>query len=95
MYQIKLDGVDIRLYNTHWLRDQMAFVTQEGSLFDGTIEENLRYGKPDATLQEIEQACKDANAHDFISLMKKAIIYTFNFLDILCLKISISKFCPS
>ncbi|WP_040979718.1 ABC transporter ATP-binding protein [Oceanobacillus jeddahense] len=64
--QILLDGVDIKTIKRASLRKHMAFVLQDTFLFHGTIRENIRYGRLDATDEEIEQAAKDANAHDFI-----------------------------
>ena len=57
--------------NVKWLRSQIGVVSQEPVLFDTTIAENIRYGREDATLDEIMQAAKDANAHDFISSLPK------------------------
>ena len=51
--QILIDGVDIRDYDVKWLRRQVGVVLQEPYLFHGTIAENIRYGNPDATLEEI------------------------------------------
>jgi ABC-type multidrug transport system fused ATPase/permease subunit len=65
--EITLDGVDIKELNVKWLRQQIGFVGQEPVLFSGSIAENLRYGKLNATQEEIEEACKSANAHNFIS----------------------------
>ncbi|HSI83875.1 MAG: ABC transporter ATP-binding protein [Candidatus Methylacidiphilales bacterium] len=64
---ILLDGRDIREPGLEDLRSQVGVVTQESFLFNGTIMENLRFGKPDATLAEIEAAARAAHAHDFIS----------------------------
>lgn len=64
--QILLDGQDILRVTQKSLRDQMAIVSQEVDLFSRTIGENIAYGKPDATPQEIAQAAKLAYAHDFI-----------------------------
>jgi len=63
---IKLDGVPIDELEIGWLRSQIGLVSQEPILFATTIYENIRYGKPDATKEEIEQAAKMANAHNFI-----------------------------
>mmetsp|Transcript_40967 Transcript_40967/g.67215 ORF Transcript_40967/g.67215 Transcript_40967/m.67215 type:complete len:1208 (-) Transcript_40967:912-4535(-) len=63
---VKLDGVDMKDLNVNFLRSQIGYVGQEPALFATTIENNIRYGKPDATMQEIEEAAKRANAHDFI-----------------------------
>lgn len=62
-----LDGVDIRELNIRWLRRQIGVVSQEPVLFASTIRENIAFGKEGATQQEIEDAAKLANAHDFIS----------------------------
>ena len=65
--QVLVDGIDIRRLQLRSLRDQIGIVFQDPFLFSGTIEENIRYGKPDATRQEIIEAAKQANAHDFVS----------------------------
>lgn len=64
--QILIDGVDVRDYDLHWLRQQIGVVLQEPYLFHGTIAENVRYGRPEATDYEVMQAARAANAHDFI-----------------------------
>jgi len=64
--KIKLDGVPIDELEIEWLRSQIGLVSQEPTLFATTIYENIRYGKPDATKEEIEAAAKMANAHNFI-----------------------------
>ncbi|MDM8100999.1 ABC transporter ATP-binding protein [Oceanobacillus oncorhynchi] len=64
--QITLDGIDIKKIKRTSLRKHMAFVLQDTFLFHGTIRENIRYGNLDATDKEVEQAAKNANAHDFI-----------------------------
>jgi ATP-binding cassette subfamily B protein len=64
--QILIDGVDIRDYDVKWLRRQIGMVLQEPYLFHGTIADNIRYGKPDASEAEIIRAAKAANAHDFV-----------------------------
>lgn len=63
---ILLNDVDISDYTLHSLYDQMGMVFQDTILFSGTIEENLRYGKPDATMDELVAAAKAANAYEFI-----------------------------
>ena len=63
---IRLDGVDLRDYDTHALRDSIGLVLQKNHIFDGSIEENIRYGKPDATFEEVEQAAKSACIYDQI-----------------------------
>jgi len=66
---VKIGGHDIRSLDPETLRRMIAVVHQDTYLFYGTIEENLRLGKPNATPEEIEAAARDANAHDFISLL--------------------------
>ena len=63
---LKVGGVDVREYDIHALREQVAMVLQKNVLFSGTIKENLRWGNPDATIDEMEKACRLACAHDFI-----------------------------
>ena len=63
---IKIDGTDIKDVTLKSLRDHIGVVQQDVYLFMGTIKENIRYGKPDATDEEVIQAAKLANAHDFI-----------------------------
>jgi ATP-binding cassette, subfamily B, bacterial len=65
--QIKIDGVDLRDLKLNSLRDQISVVLQEPLLFSGTIEDNIRYGKLDATEEQVRDAARAANAHDFIS----------------------------
>lgn len=64
--QVKVGGVDVRDYDLTSLRDNVAIVLQKNVLFKGTIKENLRWGKEDATDEEIMEACKLSQAHDFI-----------------------------
>ena len=63
---VKVGGVDVRDYDLDTLRDNVAMVLQKNELFSGTIEDNLRWGDPDATDEEMEHACRLACAHDFI-----------------------------
>ncbi len=63
---IKIDGTDIRDVRLNSLRSQIGMVLQETTLFAATIRENIAFGRPDATQEEIESAAKDAQAHDFI-----------------------------
>ncbi len=63
---ILLDGIDIREYKMESLRSLMSFVTQETFLFNDTIFNNITLGRPDATEEEVMEAAKIANAHDFI-----------------------------
>lgn len=64
---VSVAGVDVREFDLTYLRGCVGMVTQEAYLFNGTILDNLRYAKPDATQEEIEEACRVANIHDFIS----------------------------
>ena len=66
---IKLDGVDIRDYKLTSLRDQIGYVLQDTVLFRGTIRDNIAYGRPNATQEQIEEAAKLANADGFIAEM--------------------------
>ena len=63
---VKVGGVDVRHYGIKALRDQVAMVLQKNVLFSGTIKDNLRWGNPNATDEEMEHACRLACAHDFI-----------------------------
>ena len=63
---IKVGGVDVRRYDMEALRNQVAVVLQKNTLFSGTILDNLRWGKPDATLEECQAACRAACADEFI-----------------------------
>ncbi|WP_313129386.1 ABC transporter ATP-binding protein [Anaerocolumna sp.] len=63
---VKVDGVDVRKITQHDLRDKLGYVPQKGILFSGTIDSNIRYGKENATQQEIEGAAKIAQAYNFI-----------------------------
>ncbi|XP_038724797.1 ABC transporter B family member 19 [Tripterygium wilfordii] len=67
--QVLLDNVDIKTLELKWLRDQIGLVNQEPALFATTILENILYGKPDATMAEVEAATSAANAHSFITLL--------------------------
>ncbi|MFC5272186.1 ABC transporter ATP-binding protein [Adhaeribacter terreus] len=64
---ISIDGQDINAYNLTQLRHNIGIVPQETILFGGSIRENIAYGKPNATLEEITEAAKKANAYQFIS----------------------------
>jgi ATP-binding cassette, subfamily B, bacterial len=69
---VRIGGHDIRTLDPEVLRRMIAVVHQDTYLFYGTVEENLRLGKPDATRDEIERAARDANAHEFISLLPQS-----------------------
>ncbi|WKZ36593.1 MAG: ABC transporter ATP-binding protein [Anaerolineales bacterium] len=64
--RITIDGHDLRDVRLDSLRSQIGIVLQETTLFSGTIRENIAFGKPDATLEEVQAAAKSAAAHDFI-----------------------------
>lgn len=69
--QVMVDDEDIKDLNLGWLRDLIGVVGQEPVLFGCSIRENIVYGKPNATDDDIWQACRDANAYDFISKLPK------------------------
>ena len=64
---VKVGGIDVRNYDLQTLRHNVAMVLQKNTLFSGTIKENLRWGNPDATDEELVHACRLAQADDFIS----------------------------
>ncbi|MEL7237725.1 MAG: ABC transporter ATP-binding protein, partial [Planctomycetota bacterium] len=64
---ILLDGRDVRDYDVQWLRGHVGVVLQDPYLFYGTIADNIRYGRPEASLGDVVTAARAANAHDFIS----------------------------
>jgi len=66
---IRLDGHDLRDVTLRFLRENVAVLLQETLVFDGTVRENIAYGKPDATDEEIEAAASAADAHDFIQAL--------------------------
>ena len=68
---VRIDGRDVRGVTLESLRRQMGIMTQDNFLFSGTIRENIRYGRLDATDAEIEAAAKAVNAHDFIMKLEK------------------------
>lgn len=63
---IKIDGVDVRDYDLMKLRDKIGFISQKAMLFSGSIAQNIRFGKKDATMEEISHAASVAQASDFI-----------------------------
>ena len=69
--RVLIDGHDVKDVTIESLRNQMGIMTQDNFLFSGTIRENIRYGKLDATDEEIEAAAKTVNAHDFIMKLEK------------------------
>jgi ATP-binding cassette subfamily B (MDR/TAP) protein 1 len=66
---VMIDGIDTREYDLSYLRTNIGLVSQEPTLFSGTIGENIRYGKPDSTEEEMIHAAMQANAHNFISAL--------------------------
>ena len=68
---ITLDGVDLREYDTKYLRENIGLVLQKNHIFDGTIEENILYGKPDATHEEVVEAAKKSYIYDQIMQLPK------------------------
>ncbi|MDD3808991.1 MAG: ABC transporter ATP-binding protein [Erysipelotrichaceae bacterium] len=66
---LKVGGVDVKDYDIKSLRDNVAVVLQKNVLFTGTIADNIRWGKPDASIEEIEEVCRIAQAEEFISRM--------------------------
>ena len=68
---ITLDGVDLRDYDTHYLRENIGLVLQKNHIFDGTIEENILYGNPDATHDEVVEAAKKAHLYDQVMELPK------------------------
>ncbi|MDD4066042.1 MAG: ATP-binding cassette domain-containing protein, partial [Bacilli bacterium] len=69
--QILIDGVDYKKRSIGWLHENLGYVMQTPHLFSGTIKENIRYGRLDATDEEVVAAAKAANAHGFIGLLEK------------------------
>ena len=65
--EVLVGGIDVRDYDLESLRNQVSVVLQKNVLFSGTIKENLRWGNPDATEEELVEACKRAQAHEFVS----------------------------
>lgn len=68
---VLIDGMDVKKVSIESLRQQMGIMTQENFLFTGTVKENIRYGKLEATDEEIKAAAKAVNAHDFIMKLEK------------------------
>lgn len=64
--EVKIDGIDVRDYDLTVLRDSIGMVLQENRLFEGTIEENIKWGKKDATLEEVKEACRIAQIDKYI-----------------------------
>lgn len=69
--QVLIDGVDVRNYNLAALRHKIGYIPQKALLFSGTIADNLRYGKADATVEEMDRAVEIAQATEFISRLSE------------------------
>jgi ATP-binding cassette subfamily B protein len=69
--ELLINGVDYRQRSLHWLQSQLGIVLQTPHLFKGTVRENIRYGRLDATDAEIEEAARLVNAHEFITQMEQ------------------------
>ena len=78
---ITLDGVDLREWDTRFLRENIGLVLQKNHIFDGSIEENIRYGKPDATFEEVEEAARKASVYDQIVALPKGFDTAANHLS--------------
>ncbi len=68
---ITLDGIDLKDYDTHYLRENIGLVLQKNHIFDGTIEENILYGNPEATHEEVVEAAKKAHLYDQVMELPK------------------------
>jgi ATP-binding cassette subfamily B protein len=72
--QILVDGIDYRNRSLHWLQSNLGVVLQQAHVFSGTILENIRYGRLEASMAEVEAAAKLAGAHDFIMAMEQGYL---------------------
>ncbi len=79
--RVLLDGKNITTLNVGWLRSQIGIVSQEPVLFTGSIEENIRFGKQNATDEEVQSAAKMANAHEFIMALPEVKTHAFYLLQ--------------
>lgn len=71
--EVTFDGIDVRKLDLEFLRRNIGIVSQETYLFNGTIRENLLYAKPDATEEELIEACKKANIYDFVQNQEQGL----------------------
>ena len=78
---ITLDGVDLRDWDTRFLRENIGLVLQKNHIFDGSIVENIRYGKPDATFEEVEEAARKASIYDQVVALPKGFETAANHLS--------------
>jgi len=69
--QVFIDGYDVKTIDKRWLREQIAVVSQDVFLFHDTVYQNILYGRPDASKEEVLQAAQRAHAHEFICRLKK------------------------
>ena len=69
--EVRVDGIDVKDWDPAALRSQIGMVLQESTLFSGTVRDNIAYGNPAASLEEVMRAAKAAQAHDFIRAMPK------------------------
>ena len=69
--RVLIDGLDVSQYRLRGLRERIAIVLQDAMLFGGTVAENLRYGRLDATVDDVQQAASAAHAHDFITRLPR------------------------
>jgi ATP-binding cassette subfamily B protein len=69
--QLLIDDIDVKNYDLHTLRNAIGHVQQDVFIFYGTIKDNILFGRPDATMDEVIQAAKQANIHDFIMSLEK------------------------
>ena len=72
---VRIDGRDIRDLDLTAYRQQLGYVPQEAFLFSGTIRDNIAYGRPDATNEEVEEAARAVGAHDFIATLTGGYLY--------------------
>jgi ATP-binding cassette subfamily B protein len=70
---IKIDGVDLRDYDLYDLREQIGLVSQDVFLFSGTVLDNIKYGKPDATLEEVQEVIRIVAAEEFIDALPEGL----------------------
>ena len=73
--------MDLRDWDTRFLRENIGLVLQKNHIFDGSIEENIRYGKPDATFEEVEEAAKKASVYDQVVALPKGFETAANHLS--------------
>ncbi|PHT75565.1 hypothetical protein T459_19087 [Capsicum annuum] len=83
--KILLDGVPINKLQLKWLRSQMSLVNQEPAFFATTIEENIMFGKEDATMEQVIEAAKASNAHNFICLLPQGYYTKDGYKCTMCL----------